>query len=59
MPTHVHGELRKALKQLKDARSAKEDKEATENIVIAIDGLIEAKVAELLRVVRERTGAKL
>jgi hypothetical protein len=49
MPTHVHGELRKALKQLKDARSAQEEKEATENIVIAIDGLIESKLAELLR----------
>jgi len=33
---------------------AQEEKEATENIVIAIDGLIEAKVAELLRVGREK-----
>lgn len=57
MPTHVHGELRKALRQLKDARSAQEEKEATENTVIAIDGLVEAKVAELLRVGREK-GAK-
>jgi hypothetical protein len=48
MPTHVHGQLRKALKQLKDARFAHEEKEATENIVIAIDGLIDSKVAELL-----------
>ena len=56
MPTHVHGELRKALKQFKDAQSTQEEKDATENIVIAIDGLIESKVAELLRVGRERKG---
>jgi hypothetical protein len=34
---------------VKDAQSTQQEKDATENIVIAIDGLIVAKVAELLR----------
>ena len=58
MPTHVHGQLRKALKQFKDAQSAQDEKEATENIVIAIDGLIVTKVTELLRKSRKDTAVK-